>query len=96
MRTLDMLCVASQMDKVGYWSAEVWGGATFDSAMRFLGEDPWERLRILRREMPNTRQQMLLRGQNVVGYKHYRMTLSSTLSWPPGVTALTCFASLTR
>ena len=71
MRTQDMLCVASQMNKVGYWSAEVWGGATFDSAMRFLGEDPWERLRILRREMPDTRLQMLLRGQNVVGYKHY-------------------------
>ena len=71
MRTQDMLCVASQMDQVGYWSAEVWGGATFDSAMRFLGEDPWERLRTLRREMPHTRLQMLLRGQNVVGYKHY-------------------------
>jgi pyruvate/oxaloacetate carboxyltransferase len=71
MRTEDMLCVASQMDKIGYWSAEVWGGATFDSAMRFLGEDPWERLRVLRREMPNTRLQMLLRGQNIVGYKHY-------------------------
>ncbi len=71
MRTQDMLCVAPQMDKIGYWSAEVWGGATFDSAMRFLGEDPWERLRVLRREMPNTRMQMLLRGQNIVGYKHY-------------------------
>jgi len=71
MRTEDMLCVASQMDKIGYWSAEVWGGATFDSAIRFLGEDPWERLRVLRREMPNTRLQMLLRGQNIVGYKHY-------------------------
>ncbi len=71
MRTEDMLCVASKLDKIGYWSLEVWGGATFDSAMRFLGEDPWERLRILRREMPNTRLQMLLRGQNVVGYKHY-------------------------
>jgi oxaloacetate decarboxylase alpha subunit len=71
LRTEDMLCVASAMDKVGYWSAEVWGGATFDSAMRFLGQDPWERLRTLRREVPNTRLQMLLRGQNVVGYKHY-------------------------
>jgi oxaloacetate decarboxylase alpha subunit len=66
-----MLCVASQMDKIGYWSVEMWGGATFDSAMRFLGEDPWERIRTLRREMPNTRFQMLLRGQNIVGYKHY-------------------------
>jgi oxaloacetate decarboxylase alpha subunit len=71
MRTQDMLHVAAQMDKIGYWSVEMWGGATFDSAMRFLGEDPWERIRMLRRAMPNTRFQMLLRGQNVVGYKHY-------------------------
>ncbi len=71
MRTEDMLPVTAQLDKIGYWSLEVWGGATFDSAMRFLGEDPWERLRILRREIPNTRLQMLLRGQNVLGYKHY-------------------------
>ncbi len=71
MRTEDMLCVASQMDAIGYWSAEMWGGATYDSAMRFLGEDPWERLRTLRKAMPNTRLQMLLRGQNIVGYKHY-------------------------
>ncbi len=71
MRTEDMLQVASHLDKIGYWSCEVWGGATFDTAMRFLGEDPWERLRILRKNMPNTRLQMLLRGQNLVGYKHY-------------------------
>jgi len=71
MRTDDMLKVASKLDRIGYWSLEVWGGATFDSAMRFLGEDPWERLRLLRREIPNTRLQMLLRGQNLVGYKHY-------------------------
>src|SRR5512137_1459092 len=71
MRTDDMLCIASRLDQIGYWSLEMWGGATFDSAMRFLGEDPWERLRTLRREMPNTRLQMLLRGQNLVGYKHY-------------------------
>jgi pyruvate/oxaloacetate carboxyltransferase len=71
MRTQDMLCVAPQMDKIGYWSVEMWGGATFDSAMRFLGEDPWERIRTLRHAMPNTRFQMLLRGQNIVGYKHY-------------------------
>ncbi|HNX51133.1 MAG TPA: pyruvate carboxylase subunit B [Thermoanaerobaculaceae bacterium] len=71
MRTEDMLPVAEALDKVGYWSVEVWGGATFDSAMRFLNEDPWERLRILRRAMPRTRFQMLLRGQNLVGYKHY-------------------------
>ncbi len=71
MRTEDMLSIASQLDKIGYWSCEVWGGATFDTAMRFLGEDPWERLRKLRKAMPNTRMQMLLRGQNLVGYKHY-------------------------
>ena len=71
MRTEDMLQVAQRMDKIGYWSVEMWGGATFDSAMRFLGEDPWERIRTLRKVMPNTRFQMLLRGQNVVGYKHY-------------------------
>ena len=71
MRTEDMLLVAQKLDKIGYWSIEMWGGATFDSAMRFLSEDPWERLRILRRQMPNTKLQMLLRGQNLVGYKHY-------------------------
>lgn len=71
MRTEDMLTIAAQLDKVGYWSCEVWGGATFDTAMRFLGEDPWQRLRTLRKAMPNTRMQMLLRGQNLVGYKHY-------------------------
>jgi len=71
MKTEDMLRIASKLDKIGFWSVEMWGGATFDSAMRFLGEDPWERLRLLRKEMPNTRLQMLLRGQNLVGYKHY-------------------------
>ncbi len=71
MRTEDMLPLASLLDDIGYWSVEMWGGATFDSAMRFLGEDPWDRLRMLRKAMPNTRFQMLLRGQNVVGYKHY-------------------------
>jgi oxaloacetate decarboxylase alpha subunit len=71
MRTEDMLPVAEALDKVGYWSVEMWGGATFDSAMRFLNEDPWERLRTLKRAMPRTRFQMLLRGQNLVGYKHY-------------------------
>jgi pyruvate carboxylase subunit B len=71
MRTEDMLPVTAKLDKVGFWSLEVWGGATFDSAMRFLGEDPWLRLRTLRKALPNTRLQMLLRGQNLVGYKHY-------------------------
>src|SRR4030042_6416367 len=71
MRTEDMLPIAGQLDRVGYWSVEMWGGATLDSAMRFLKEDPWERIRKLKAEMPNTPFQMLLRGQNVVGYKHY-------------------------
>jgi oxaloacetate decarboxylase alpha subunit len=71
MRTDDMLPIAEKLDQVGYWSVEMWGGATFDSAMRFLNEDPWERIRKLKAVMPNTPFQMLLRGQNVVGYKHY-------------------------
>ncbi|MBS5660293.1 MAG: oxaloacetate decarboxylase subunit alpha [Clostridiales bacterium] len=70
--TLDeMLPILGEMDKVGYYSAEVWGGATFDSCLRFLDEDPWERLRVIRREMPNTKLQMLFRGQNMLGYRHY-------------------------
>ena len=71
MRTDDMLPIAPKMDQVGYHSMEVWGGATFDSAMRYLNEDPWERLRRIRAALPNTKLQMLLRAQNVVGYKHY-------------------------
>ena len=71
MRTEDMLPIAQKLDSVGYWSLEVWGGATFDTCLRFLKEDPWERLRALRAAMPNTKLQMLLRGQNLVGYRHY-------------------------
>jgi oxaloacetate decarboxylase alpha subunit len=71
MRTDDMLPIAERLEQVGYWSVEMWGGATFDSAMRFLNEDPWERIRKLKAVMPSTPFQMLLRGQNVVGYKHY-------------------------
>ena len=71
MRTADMLPIAEKIDQVGYWAVEMWGGATFDSAMRFLGENPWDRIRLLKQEMPNTPFMMLLRGQNVVGYKHY-------------------------
>ena len=67
----DMLPIAKKLDQVGYWSIESWGGATFDSCVRYLNEDPWERLRALKKAMPNTQQQMLLRGQNLVGYKHY-------------------------
>jgi oxaloacetate decarboxylase alpha subunit len=71
MRTEDMLPIASKIDQVGFHSVEMWGGATFDSAMRFLNENPWDRIRLLRKEMPNTPFQMLLRGQNILGYKHY-------------------------
>ncbi len=71
MRTEDMLPICDKLDKVGYWSLEVWGGATFDACIRFLKEDPWERLRQLKKALPNTRLQMLLRGQNLLGYRHY-------------------------
>ncbi|PNI01324.1 sodium-extruding oxaloacetate decarboxylase subunit alpha [Vibrio diazotrophicus] len=71
MRIEDMLPIAAELDKIGYWSLETWGGATFDACIRFLGEDPWERLRELKRAMPNTPMQMLLRGQNLLGYRHY-------------------------
>ncbi|MDR1875514.1 MAG: pyruvate carboxylase subunit B [Synergistaceae bacterium] len=71
MRTSDMAPVLELMDEVGYYSLEMWGGATFDSCMRFLGEDPWERLRLIRRHVKKTKLQMLLRGQNLVGYRHY-------------------------
>ncbi|PYF81084.1 pyruvate carboxylase subunit B [Marinomonas alcarazii] len=71
MRTEDMLPICEKLDQVGFWSLEVWGGATFDACVRFLKEDPWERLRQLRAALPNTRLQMLLRGQNLLGYRHY-------------------------
>ncbi len=70
-RLEDMLPIASELDKVGFWSVETWGGATFDACIRYLGEDPWERIRALKKAMPNTQQQMLLRGQNILGYRHY-------------------------
>ena len=71
MRIDDMLPIAEKLDAVGYWSMESWGGATFDSCIRYLGEDPWERIRLLKAAMPNTPQQMLFRGQNILGYRHY-------------------------
>ncbi|HKJ10105.1 MAG TPA: sodium-extruding oxaloacetate decarboxylase subunit alpha [Gammaproteobacteria bacterium] len=71
MRTEDMLPICDRLDQMGYWSLEVWGGATFDACLRYLKEDPWERLRSLRKALPNTRLQMLLRGQNLLGYRHY-------------------------
>jgi len=71
MRIDDMLPIADKLDKIGYWSMESWGGATFDSCIRFLGEDPWDRIREIKKAMPNTPQQMLFRGQNILGYRHY-------------------------
>lgn len=71
MRLEDMLPACDTLDKAGYWSLECWGGATFDACMRFLGEDPWVRLRALKEALPNTKLQMLFRGQNILGYKHY-------------------------
>lgn len=71
LRLDDMLPIADKLDQVGFWSVETWGGATFDSCIRYLGEDPWHRIRTLKEAMPNTPQQMLLRGQNLLGYRHY-------------------------
>lgn len=71
MRLEDMLPIAAKLDEVGYWSVESWGGATFDACIRYLGEDPWERIRSIKAAMPKTKQQMLLRGQNLLGYRHY-------------------------
>jgi oxaloacetate decarboxylase alpha subunit len=71
MRLDDMLPIAEKLDQVGFWALESWGGATFDACIRYLGEDPWERIRKLKEAMPNTPQQMLLRGQNILGYRHY-------------------------
>jgi oxaloacetate decarboxylase alpha subunit len=71
MRIDDMLPIAEKLDQVGFWSLETWGGATFDACIRYLGEDPWERIRLFKAAMPNTPQQMLFRGQNILGYRHY-------------------------
>mgnify|MGYP001555756660 CR=1 FL=1 len=71
MRIDDMLPIAEKLDRVGFWSIESWGGATFDACIRYLGEDPWERIRRLKAARPNTPQQMLFRGQNILGYRHY-------------------------
>src|SRR3974377_2112653 len=71
----DMVPACEDIDKAGFWSVECWGGATFDACIRFLNEDPWERLRTFRKLMPNSRLQMLLRGQNLLGYRHYEDTV---------------------
>jgi len=71
LRIEDMLPICEKLDQVGFWSLEAWGGATFDACIRYLGEDPWERLRTLKQALPRTPLQMLLRGQNLLGYRHY-------------------------
>ena len=71
MRITDMVPVLEELDDMGYYALEAWGGATFDACLRFLDEDPWERLRTLKKHLPKTPIQMLLRGQNILGYSHY-------------------------
>ena len=71
LRLDDMLPIADKIDQVGFWSVETWGGATFDACIRYLGEDPWHRIRELKKAIPNTRHQMLFRAQNILGYRHY-------------------------
>lgn len=71
MKLEEMLPACPMLDKAGFYALEVWGGATFDSCLRYLNEDPWERLRVLRKALPNSKLQMLFRGQNILGYKHY-------------------------
>ncbi|MFQ5892413.1 MAG: pyruvate carboxylase subunit B, partial [Candidatus Methanofastidiosia archaeon] len=71
LKTKDLLKIAEKMDEVGFFSCEMWGGATFDSCLRFLKENPWDRIKLLKQKMRKTPFQMLLRGQNIVGYKHY-------------------------
>ena len=96
MRTEDMLPIAAALDDIGYWSLETWGGATFDATLRYLKESPWERLRQLRAAMPKTRFQMLLRGQNVVGYHNYPDDVVKPSWRGRRTTASMCFASSTR
>lgn len=88
MRLEDMLPACELLDNMGYWSLECWGGATFDACMRFLNEDPWERLRALRKAMPKTKLQMLLRGQNILGYKHYADDVVEEFCKSPSKTGL--------
>ena len=80
MRIEDMLPILSKMDEIGFGAMEVWGGATFDSCLRFLKEDPWERLRKFRSVLKNTKLQMLLRGQNILGYKHYGKEIKTNIN----------------
>jgi len=97
MRTDDMLCLAREIDNIGFFSVEAWGGATFDTAIRFLAEDPWERLRLLKAELKRTPIQMLLRGQNLVGYRHYSDDVVDKfveLAWKNGVDVFRVFDAL--
>ena len=97
MRLDEMLPVADKLDKIGYYSIECWGGATFDSCLRFLNEDPWTRLRKLKEAMPKTPLQMLLRGQNLLGYKHYADDVVDEFvkkSIETGITLMRIFAAL--
>lgn len=86
----DMVDACADIDAAGFWSVECWGGATFDSCIRFLNEDPWERLRTFRKLLPNSRLQMLLRGQNLLGYRHYNDEVVDKLSRSRPRTAWTC------
>ena len=90
LRLDDMLPIAEKLDQVGFWSLESWGGATFDACIRYLGEDPWERIRELKKAMPNTPQQMLFRGQNILGTGTTQMTSWTSLSSGPPLTGWMC------
>ncbi len=97
LRTMHMLPIADKMNRAGYWSLEMWGGATIDSMMRFLNEDPWERVRVLKKAMPDTRLQMLMRGQNIVGYRNYADDVVREfvrLAAEAGIDVFRCFDAL--
>ena len=94
MRIDDMLPIAEKLDQIGFWSLETWGGATFDSCIRYLGEDPWERIREFKKAMPNTPQQMLFRGQNILGYRHYADDLVEKFVERAATNGSTCFEFL--
>ena len=96
MTTEEMLPILADLDNVGYYSLEAWGGATFDACMRYLNEDPWERLRKIRERVKNTKLQMLFRGQNILGYRHYPMTWWNISCRSRLPMALTFSAFLTR
>ncbi len=96
MRTEDMIPLCRLMDTIGFFSVEAWGGATFDSCIRFLNDDPWERLNTIKAEMKHTPVQMLLRGQNLVGYRHYPDDVVERFVHAAHKTGWTSSASLMR